>query len=1250
MSELNIGSLYIQIGADTKGFSDALVNVEKALNSLTSVIDKLNTTLSTSFQKAATSAKASAAAQTSAVKGVTQNVTASIAKQQDSILKAEQEVERLSKKWKDVADSSHSIAQVNKSLEVLKNRLGNGRVSQEHLTSSVALFNQSLKSANASMDPKITTGWQSKMQDLTKSVQLALGPLSGIASRITALTALFGSSTRSVALFFAGFTALTVGLHKSITAAIDYQKEMKQLEAQLTLTGNAAGRTLEQLNKMAKDLAINTLTSLQEARAAESALLSFTSVSGNMFDRALKVSMDLSTVLGGGLVDAAKKVGRALENPSIGLRTLTEAGIRFTKQEQSMLTQLVDTGKAAEAQDYIMRRLESTMKNVAAGAAGGVAGDLDTLGVKFQLLLEAVGKNIDVLPNLSKAIQDISSEFGRWADALNNGTASLSPLGKVVDLVASSIAGLVTNLDKVVSLIAGALFVNAFKKITLGLMGLVNGLKLAKDGFAALTVVMKSNIIGIVATAVASLAAYFLLQSDNTDKATESVGAFNSNLRTQTDLTQKHIEQIKELNKQELASKEASLANSQASLDGLAKQIGYYKSLQADGADYADTISTLQQHYNDGLRALNEQDQALQQFKQSIGDVGDAVSSSSSKMIKGILNITDAIETLSTKYDTSKKKAKDFSDEMGRIDAFLALGQKGFESYAMAMAHVNDLSKIGAEELKAYRVAYDELTTGATTAKVAMVNAAVATVNPVLALDQKIKGTKEQFDALKISGTAAANAVIANLQKQRSEASKTVTVAGYNVDMQGFASGLIKQQKALDETSQKVKVLQALIAKGFITDPGVMASANKALRDAVYNANSFANGIANSINPTLALKKQIEDIQALTDKNIDPVFKQAKLKELNRQLTLAQKTIAAAGYSPHMVAFQTSIEKVAVSAADAKDNLKLLEASKNKLPVEVYYQMRDSLMASANAGYALAQSLRSAIDPTISLNRQIEIFKQNMDPKSLRDKSILSEMQRQSANWSDILNKYGYDKTIDGFVNSARESVRSIQYAYKEYSLLPQIKEELKQYPAVYAQIEKGIRQTLANGGDETQKYILKLQDLTKSWTDGLTNAITDFVSTGKNSFKDLLTTIKTDIDRILVEKLITAPLKKYLDSSMGSGAGFWSMLGQTIFSANGNTFSHGHVTAFANGGAFTNSIVSSPTAFNMGVMGEKGPEAVVPLTRTSDGKLGIKSSGGGITVNVIVNGMRDSADIRRSAGQVAAQAATALSRAQRNL
>lgn len=94
---------------------------------------------------------------------------------------------------------------------------------------------------------------------------------------------------------------------------------------------------------------------------------------------------------------------------------------------------------------------------------------------------------------------------------------------------------------------------------------------------------------------------------------------------------------------------------------------------------------------------------------------------------------------------------------------------------------------------------------------------------------------------------------------------------------------------------------------------------------------------------------------------------------------------------------------------------------------------------------------------------------------------------------------------------------------------------------------------------------------------------------------------------------------------------------------------SSGPVKAFAKGG-----VVSGPTTFPMrggtGLMGEAGPEAIMPLTRGPDGALGVRSGGAGgasITVNIQTP---DVEGFRRSQGQVAAGIARAVRRGERNM
>lgn len=118
------------------------------------------------------------------------------------------------------------------------------------------------------------------------------------------------------------------------------------------------------------------------------------------------------------------------------------------------------------------------------------------------------------------------------------------------------------------------------------------------------------------------------------------------------------------------------------------------------------------------------------------------------------------------------------------------------------------------------------------------------------------------------------------------------------------------------------------------------------------------------------------------------------------------------------------------------------------------------------------------------------------------------------------------------------------------------------------------------------------------------------------------------------------------VQGAIGSGlaGGLAGSLAGAFGFANGGAFSGGRVRAFARGG-----VVDGPTMFPMrggaGLMGEAGPEAVMPLTRGPDGRLGVAARGGGgpvVTVNITTP---DIEGFRRSRGQVAAELARAVSR-----
>lgn len=165
-------------------------------------------------------------------------------------------------------------------------------------------------------------------------------------------------------------------------------------------------------------------------------------------------------------------------------------------------------------------------------------------------------------------------------------------------------------------------------------------------------------------------------------------------------------------------------------------------------------------------------------------------------------------------------------------------------------------------------------------------------------------------------------------------------------------------------------------------------------------------------------------------------------------------------------------------------------------------------------------------------------------------------------------------------------------------------------------------------------------------------DAIVNFATTGKFSFADFTKSILADMARIATRQASSALLSSLVgagvsyfggsaaggnglaagsagaaSSNLGSSAGGYS--GSFFPQAKGGAWSGG-VQMFADGGAFTNSVVSRPTAFGMaggmGLMGEAGPEAIMPLTRTASGALGVRAVGGGsqapggTQINISVN------------------------------
>jgi len=208
------------------------------------------------------------------------------------------------------------------------------------------------------------------------------------------------------------FVAVGFALTKLIRNVTAVQTQMLKLEGILKATGNAAGLSLSEIENLSTEIGVATLASTSKVRDAAGIMLTFKSITGETFKDALRLAQDLAEVGFGDLKMGATQLGKALEDPILGLGALRRVGVSFTDAQKEMIKVLTMTGRKAEAQRIILDALDEQVGGAGVKAATGLAGAVDSLREKLDIFFERSKLGVAIVNGLTASINFLADAFG----------------------------------------------------------------------------------------------------------------------------------------------------------------------------------------------------------------------------------------------------------------------------------------------------------------------------------------------------------------------------------------------------------------------------------------------------------------------------------------------------------------------------------------------------------------------------------------------------------------------------------------------------------------------------------------------------------------------------------------------------------------------------------------------------------------------------------------------------------------------
>lgn len=663
-------------------------------------------------------------------------------------------------------------------------------------------------------------------------------------------------------------------------------------------------------------------------------------------------------------------------------------------------------------------------------------------------------------------------------------------------------------------------------------------------------------------------------------------------------------------------------------------------------AELQDMAAALQKSTNYSADSINQMQSVLLGFKNITGDTFGTAT-------KAILDMATVMRMDLSSAAQAVGKALD-----DPINGITSLQRQGFRFTDAQKEMIQSLIETG-DVAAAQKIILDELNTTYGGAAEAAVTSSAQIKN---AFDDVLQGYGKFFSDLanSIGSSGAGNIILKGLNflsEGLLDFEKNIAQLRGGDNYRKWFDGLDVSDK-IKESSEQLKLWQIAL------DKAIADGNSKKIDEAIVNVDNWRriNEELNITQKELQAAQKEENDRIAAENEIynlmtaingeyaklsasDPSI---QLENYKKRLSEIAKERAKLSTAPSAIDTTAAIKSLDYLEKAFKDKIKQLTADGKKTWREWLSDIQGIQIDMTENGSDAARKLIGSMEN--------EIRKADNISKLLGEKFDTKILERQQERIRDILEKiFDIDPSkIDEAFTSEDQYVQDLIEKYK--SLGEAIKD---------ARDTKGIETWHDFVSDKIDSVITKIEslddkerkaisDLATNLVEALpSNALSGFETFGEAMAKgaDASEALSAALGEMAAQILSQLPmmflqagLQLIAQGQWPIGLGFIAAAGSSALingyvkgkrndtsaekNALGNAFGPSGVQAFAKGGTFTNQIVDSPTyfkfakgsGFGTGLMGEAGPEAIMPLSRGTDGRLGVLATGGGASnVNVVL-------------------------------